>query len=104
MSLTGLIGFVLYFPDVADGGDDGEDGELFEDRGVVPVVFGVDEVGVHVVVCVVDAEVDGASAVLEFFVPVEADVHTVVAGHAVVVARGDVVGRVAVVYAVFCYA
>ena len=39
------------------------------------------------VICVVDAEVDGASAVLELFVPVEADVHAVVVGHAVVVAR-----------------
>ncbi len=83
---------VLEFPEVADGGEDGEDGELGELVFAVPGGFGVEEVGVEVVVDVVDADVDGAAAVAEGFVPVEADVHAVVVGHAVVVAATDVAG------------
>ena len=74
-------------PDVAYCGEDGEDGELFQAKVAFwPGGVGKEDVWVLVVVEVVDAEVDGSFAVFKFLVPVEAYVHTVVVGHAVVVA------------------
>ena len=83
---------------VGDGGDDGEEAQLDEGGVVVLAVGGVvavavalvDEIGVLAVVDVVDADVDGAHAAFELFVEIEADIHTMVGGHAEVVAMGVV--------------
>ena len=65
-----------------------------ESANAIPSGLRVEDVGVEVVVDVVDADVDGAAAVAEGFVPIDADVHALVVRHAVVVATADVVGGV----------
>ena len=90
----------LEFPSVAEGGYDGEDGELFEVSVLIPphIVGGrVNQIGVLVVIEVVDTDVDGTLASFEIAVEVYAEVHAVVVRHTVVVTAADIRGVVVII-------
>ena len=84
-----VLGVLLEFVIIREGGHEGEYRHLYQCRSiagvailVAVVVALVHKEGVLVVVEVVDADADGAIAVFELFVEVDANVHTVVGGQA----------------------
>jgi hypothetical protein len=87
--------FGLEIEGVGHRGENGEDGELYKGAAVALVRIlptGVGEIGVLVVIEIVDADVDGTVEWLAFELTVEVHTHigTVVIGHAEVVAAVDV--------------